>query len=87
MVTRNVLLDHGVVNGATGIVEGVLFNPKDDAEIQAVLVRLDDFGTLVKVTRTLFEVFHRGQEKFIKRGFPLTLAYAMTGMGFDDVVS
>jgi hypothetical protein len=79
MITNNIHLAKGVVNGATGIVEGLLLRESDPSEIMTVLVRLDGTNELVRVTRTKFARFYRGSDFFLKRTFPMRLAYGITG--------
>ena len=79
MITNNIHLAKGVVNGATGIVEGLLLRESDPSEIMTVLVRLDGTKELVRVTRTKFARFYRGNDFFLKRTFPMRLAYGITG--------
>ena len=79
MITNNIHLAKGVVNGATGIVEGLILRESDPSEIMTVLVRLDGTKELVRVTRTKFARFYRGNDFFLKRTFPMRLAYGITG--------
>jgi hypothetical protein len=77
MITSNMDLAMGAVNGALGTVTDWSRNRKGD--INCIFVKVASTGEVVKVHRTCFEnTWHNGK-RYFKTTFPLTLAYAVTG--------
>jgi ATP-dependent exoDNAse (exonuclease V) alpha subunit len=78
VITKNINMDLGASNGATGIVEGVLARKDDDGYVATILVRLDHNNTIVRVTRSNFSTRYQASQSYTRSSFPLELAYAIT---------
>ncbi|KAG2482459.1 hypothetical protein HYH03_018605 [Edaphochlamys debaryana] len=77
MITQNLALQKGSVNGATGVVQALEVGGGGD--VVSIEVLLDHNGGVVKVGRSETEFRCTGGFKFTKRSFPLALGWAITG--------
>jgi len=81
MFTDNYYHEKGGANGATGTVSGLYSGTRPYQEghhITMIMVKLDDDGTDIKVTRTKAAHDRIGNTNYVKKTFPLTLSYAFT---------
>jgi hypothetical protein len=78
VVNKNINMDLGASNGATGIVEGILTRDDDPGYVVTILVRLDHNNTVVRVTRSNFSTRYQGTHSYTRSTFPLELAWAIT---------
>ncbi|KAK9834758.1 hypothetical protein WJX74_009644 [Apatococcus lobatus] len=75
MLNENLDIEKGAVNGATAT---VLSLHSHRNELHKILVRFDHNGQEYAITRTRFKTYVLDRQRFFKRAFPLTLAYAFT---------
>jgi ATP-dependent exoDNAse (exonuclease V) alpha subunit len=77
MFTENVSISKGAVNGATAIVTSI--NLDTNQNVTNIIVQITNTGKQMIVKRSTFEHVYTFGKKFYKSGFPIVLAYAMTG--------
>jgi hypothetical protein len=77
MITSNIDLATGAVNGAIGTV--VDWSRNRQGEINCIYVNIASSGETIKVHRTDFKHTPHNNKTYHKSTFPLTLAYAITG--------
>jgi ATP-dependent exoDNAse (exonuclease V) alpha subunit len=87
MLTRNMTVSGGAVNGATGVISKFEYgapksyhknNGMPDSIIKKITVQLDS-GQDVVVRRSISDNKYEGTRSYVKSTFPLALGYAMTG--------
>jgi ATP-dependent exoDNAse (exonuclease V) alpha subunit len=87
MLTRNMAVSGGVVNGAMGVITGFEHGPPKpyhmnaglpDSIVKMIKVQLD-CGKVVSVRRSVSEGRHEASRSYTKSTFPLAPAYAVTG--------
>lgn len=87
MLTRNIAISGGAVNGAMGVVTSLEQGPTKpyhkhaglpDTIIKKISILLD-CGTALAVRRSVSENKHEASNSYIKSTFPLALGYAITG--------
>jgi hypothetical protein len=87
MLTRNMAVSGGAVNGAMGVITGFLHGPPKayhqhagmpDSIVKTISVQLDS-GKQVNVRRSISEGKYEGCKSYTKSTFPLAPAYAVTG--------
>ena len=77
MFTENVSLAKGAVNGATATVKNI--NVDNAQKVTSIAVEVKNTSKHMLLKRTTFQHVYTFGKKFYKSGFPIVLAYAMTG--------
>lgn len=87
MLTRNITVSGGAVNGAMGVITGFEYGaPKPyhkhggmpDSIIKKISIQLD-CGQAVSVRRSVSENMYEASHSYVKSTFPLALGYSITG--------
>jgi hypothetical protein len=76
MITKNVDIRNGAVNGAFGTV--AKFEKNGQNEVNRIIVRLD-CGSEIGLNRTVYERLYVHGKAYYKSTFPLMRAFAITG--------